>query len=923
MTPKPHTCSSCLLADTPGCTGFMPAPEGKGLIPLIVTAEALGENEARDSKPLRPYAESGSLFERALRSVGIQREQIIVTNIIKCRPPANRLAGEYYEQPAIEHCRQYFDAEVAQYKPKAILAMGAIPFKYLTGMSGHKQNLEYVRGYPVESIWYPGIPVIGTFHPSYIRRGASEMFPVLVHDLHKALQIAKGKLPWATAPEQVTYQLGGVAELKQMLDILRSQPDRLLAYDIETRESAKTNEDEYDSLSPNAEIELVQLSIAPTTGLAVYWNDETIPLLKEIFATINPKSAFNGWLFDNRVLEAKGLILNGELRDAMAAWHHLQPDLPANLQFVSSFYGMPRPWKHEMGADLVTYGIRDVDAVQRIESKINSDLAQMKIHDGYKNYVVGLRPILKAMEERGIGRDQQAIDELKLWIEQEKVRLNAEIQQLAPAEIKPVQRWTSWPLDLSEARKTWAEANPYIPISVKTGKPLKARIPVVKIEDLRLAVTQAMHPVGVGAHDMLATVERLGYKFHPTKQELCKELPFLPGSTQHLMAYLRHQGVAVPKDLDGKDTTGRSELDKLVKKLNRSTKPNEQEAATFINKVLEYRKLHKVLATYIEGWKNGPDGRIHTTFTFLPATGQLSSRNPNVQNVGKGSELAKRFRRTITPAPGHVLVEADYKSFHALTLGFEAQDPDYMRLARLDCHSFVAAHLLKLPEATSGKLIEMSDAEMLDFFKWFKSDPERKLIRDKKAKPSILGIGFGLGKHKLYTMNEDSFANEAEAGKVITLIRGIFPKVFEFQENVKQLAYRQGWLRSRWGFVRRFSDVYRYNSRSQGLTAGMDAEACIAFLPANSAFGKVREAMLDFEREGLNVRYNCVSSVHDSIIFDVPGTLIDEALPKIKEIMERPGSMLVDPVVAPNGLHCEVELSISDRSWADLQEVKV
>jgi DNA polymerase I-like protein with 3'-5' exonuclease and polymerase domains len=81
--------------------------------------------------------------------------------------------------------------------------------------------------------------------------------------------------------------------------------------------------------------------------------------------------------------------------------------------------------------------------------------------------------------------------------------------------------------------------------------------------------------------------------------------------------------------------------------------------------------------------------------------------------------------------------------------------------------------------------------------------------------------------------------------------------------------------------------------------------------------------MLDFEREGLNVRYNCVSSVHDSIIFDVPGTLIDEALPKIKEIMERPGSMLVDPVVAPNGLHCEVELSISDRSWADLQEVKV
>jgi len=235
----------------------------------------------------------------------------------------------------------------------------------------------------------------------------------------------------------------------------------------------------------------------------------------------------------------------------------------------------------------------------------------MKLLDGYTKYVVGLRPILKDMEDRGIGRDQQAIDELRIWIEQEKIRLNGEIQQLAPIEIKPVQTWTSWPQDLSEARKTWAEANLVTPVSEKTGKPLKPRVPIVKLED------------AYNIDDLVMAIGEAGYSWKPNGKELFKRLPFLPGSTQHLMAYLRNKSIPIPKNLDDKETTGRSELDKLIKKLNRSTKPNETEAAAFINKVLEYRKLHKVLATYIDGWKNGADGRIHTTFTFLPATGQL------------------------------------------------------------------------------------------------------------------------------------------------------------------------------------------------------------------------------------------------------------------------------------------------------------
>jgi hypothetical protein len=107
-------------------------------------------------------------------------------------------------------------------------------------------------------------------------------------------------------------------------------------------------------------------------------------------------------------------------------------------------------------------------------------------------------------------------------------------------------------------------------------------------------------------------------------------------------------------------------------------------------------------------------------------------------NCPKHGDLAKGFRECIVPSPGNLLIEADYKSAHALTLGFHAGDPDYMRLARLDCHSFVAAHLLKLPEAVSGKLIEYSDEDYLAWVHEFKTNKEYKFVRDKKAKPTIL-----------------------------------------------------------------------------------------------------------------------------------------------------------------------------------------
>src|SRR6185369_17362292 len=132
------------------------------------------------------------------------------------------------------------------------------------------------------------------------------------------------------------------------------------------------------------------------------------------------------------------------------------------------------------------------------------------------------------------------------------------------------------------------------------------------------------------------------------------------------------------------------------------------------NHVLKYRNYAKLRSSYIgddqasaaakvakgkkpnRGWQPAADGRVHASILYRPASGQLSSVGPNVQNaIGeKGGELGTRFKNCIEARPGYTLREYDYTGLHAYMLGFLANDPDYMRLSRLGIHDFVTANIV-------------------------------------------------------------------------------------------------------------------------------------------------------------------------------------------------------------------------------------
>lgn len=137
-------------------------------------------------------------------------------------------------------------------------------------------------------------------------------------------------------------------------------------------------------------------------------------------------------------------------------------------------------------------------------------------------------------------------------------------------------------------------------------------------------------------------------------------------------------------------STGAKELDKL------------KDFHPIISKIIEYREAAKLLNTYIIPIPNlaDPSGRIHTTFTQnVTATGRLSSKDPNLQNIPVRTDAGKRIRTGFIADQGKVLVSADYSQFElrlaAVLSGDQALIDDFNN--NVDIHTKTASEAFNVP----------------------------------------------------------------------------------------------------------------------------------------------------------------------------------------------------------------------------------
>jgi len=120
--------------------------------------------------------------------------------------------------------------------------------------------------------------------------------------------------------------------------------------------------------------------------------------------------------------------------------------------------------------------------------------------------------------------------------------------------------------------------------------------------------------------------------------------------------------------------------------------------------ILRQRLLMKLKSTYIEPLAQLAEahGRIHTTFVQTgAATGRLSSRDPNLQNIPIREEEGRKIREAFVAEPGQLLISADYAQIELVVMAHLSKDPSLIKAFKegVDIHKRTASLLFGVPEA--------------------------------------------------------------------------------------------------------------------------------------------------------------------------------------------------------------------------------
>ena len=293
--------------------------------------------------------------------------------------------------------------------------------------------------------------------------------------------------------------------------------------------------------------------------------------------------------------------------------------------------------------------------------------------------------------------------------------------------------------------------------------------------------------------------------------------------------------------------------------------------------VLEYRQLAKLRSTYLDSLPNLVDaeGRVHTTFNQVgTATGRLSSTNPNLQNIPVRTALGREIRAAFIPAPGNLLMSADYSQIELRLMAHFSQDPLLLNAYRTgqDIHTLTASEVFGIP-------VDQLDKETRN-----------------RAKAVNFGIVYGISPFGLAAQ----LNIEQKVAK--TYIETYFERyagVRRFIDETLETVRREQAVRTWFGRVRPIPDIQSRNPNMRGF-----AERTAINTPLQgTAADLIKLAMLriDAEITARNLRSRMTLQVHDELLFDVIPAEADELRTLVQHEMEHVAEFSV-PIVAEVGL---------------------
>jgi uracil-DNA glycosylase family 4 len=148
-------CRECGLCATRTQTVFA---DGAPTARLLFVGEAPGRDE--DAQGLPFVGRAGQLLNKMIAAIEMKREEVYICNVLKCRPPDNRVPAP----DEVERCRPYLEQQIALVKPALICALGLSAVQALLQT---KASMASMRG---KTFTYRGVPLIPTYHPAALLR---------------------------------------------------------------------------------------------------------------------------------------------------------------------------------------------------------------------------------------------------------------------------------------------------------------------------------------------------------------------------------------------------------------------------------------------------------------------------------------------------------------------------------------------------------------------------------------------------------------------------------------------------------------------------------------------------------------------------------------------------------------------------------
>lgn len=857
-------CSSCPLRDRKRVWG-----QGPETAELVLIGEAPGRDEEEKEKPF--VGPAGRILNVGLANTHILRHNCYITNLIPCRPPDNNLYSDEGKE-ALECCREGFEEELGRLKPKCIVLLGAKPSKFLLNLDDGITNS---RGYVYN---YRGIPVISTYHPSYImrmqydKRGATvNLTAVWQADLAKALEISRNG--WVFPKENFLFR-------PDLRDIERFVSDDVLyAVDIETT-----------SLNPfYGNIVCLGLAKDAENALVIpfltqygvrYWTErdeiEVRKILNRFF--MRRRLLLQNAIFDLRYLRYHNFLINlsNIIEDTLLLHHAIDPELPHGLSFIGSVYGKTRYWKDVLlkrkgsildlpNKELWTYNARDCVVLHQCRDEMLKDLKEGRTEHIYYESCGLIRPVI-LMTESGVKLSRSRLES---WVKKRKTEAKIVATRLKGIDKTP----EGFNYDSDDDLRM-------LLFGIVPQKFIKATNELKKREEKIKELTEA---------DKLPQVTRMkGTKIY---KELLRKVSLMNGIKP--MIWINYNG---RKTDTGKLAVNaeallsyRIKLQNRLEQIGRFVhQDNYTDERRLIDRILrwlenysELTKLNKLVTTYGD-LPTDPDGRIRPSWLIHgTSTGRLACANPNLMNLPKKDE---DFRKCLIAYDDHMLISADYSNLEVRVLAYEINDRKLI---------YALEHGLNVHDNNTKILFQIDE-----------KNPNWTLARRAAKIFFFGGLAYGGGDQGIYqeVVLECTSLNLTFSQFKTAKSRWLdaHPDYVRWERKISDSIIKTREVRNFHGRVRRL-----YGDARSIVKEGKN-------FPIQSG---AAEIINDAWKRIVDLGINVIMQIHDQLVAECRVSEVDKAIRIMKEQMEKPVKFYDQEVSFP------VDISIGP-SLGELEDVK-